>query len=67
MTKFVTVYQVLYDTDGQGPTGDGTVFARFRRAKDAEAFAKINTCYGRPTAVTIDQVPRRIAERWGMI
>jgi hypothetical protein len=67
MTKTITVHHVMHDTDGQGPTGDGTVIARFRLAKDAEAFAKINTCYGRPAKVQVDQVPRRIAERWGII
>ena len=68
-TKLVRVYEVLHDTgrDG-GAAGDGTAIRRFHRTEraQADAFAAGSTCYGRPATVLADDVPRRIAERWGM-
>lgn len=60
----VKVHEVLADTNHAGPAGDGTVIFRFKRLADAEAFAKIHTCYGRPATIMTSDVPRRIATRW---
>jgi hypothetical protein len=64
--KPVRVWEVLHDTDGEGPTGDGTVIARFRRESDATKFAAGLTCYGRPAKADSCDVPRRLAQRWGV-
>lgn len=65
--KTCTVYEVLVDGPGAGPAGDGTRIHRFRDAKVAEAFAKGQTCYGKPaTAEKREGVPRHLAERWGV-
>ncbi len=64
--RTVRVYEVLIDTDGVGPAGDGTVVRRFKRLSDAEACAKHATCYGRPATVSASDVPRTLACRWGM-
>lgn len=66
MSKPVTVFEVLHDTDREGPAGDGTVIARFRREALAETFASSHTCYGRPATVSKVTVSRRLAQRWGM-
>lgn len=67
--KPVRVYEVLHDTgrDG-GPAGDGTAIRRFHRSERAEAyaFAARSTCYGRPATVLEHDVPRHLAERWGV-
>jgi hypothetical protein len=63
--KLIRIYYVIADTDQQGPAGDGTVIFRFRRKADASAFAGKNTHYGHPCTVKPDDVPRRLAERWG--
>ena len=65
------VFCVLFDgpEDGPpGPAGDGTFTRRFRAGERAmaEAFARENTCYGRPAKVTEDEVPLHVAQRWGM-
>jgi hypothetical protein len=66
--KTVTVYEVIADGSGDGPAGDGTFVRRFRTAQDAAAFAAVATCYGRPAQVQIaENVPRHIAQRWGMV
>ena len=62
----VRVWEVLADIDGEGPAADGTAVRRFRTQRDADAFAATATCYGRPATVSADDVPRRIAQRWGM-
>jgi hypothetical protein len=64
----VVVFEVLHDTDGEGPAGDGTVIARFRKQADADRFAKQSTCYGRAisTPVAGSSVPKRLAARWGV-
>lgn len=64
--RLIKVYEVLHDTDGEGPAGDGTVIARFRDKREAERFASGNTCYGRQATAELHEVPRRIAQRWGM-
>lgn len=66
MASTVRVYEVLHDTDGEGPAADGTVVARFRREVDAKRFAAGRTCYGHPATVQADEVPRRLAQRWGL-
>ena len=60
------VFEVLHDTDTDGPAGDGTVIARFRTRVKAEAFAKNRTCWGRPATVQETRVPYRLAARWGV-
>lgn len=62
----VKIWEVLHDTDGEGPTGDGTVIARFRRGDEAQRFAARNTCYGRPSTADATEVTRRLAQRWGV-
>jgi hypothetical protein len=62
----VRVYEVLYDTESEGPAGDGTVIARFRKEREAETFARGETCYGRPAKASPVDAPRRLAQRWGM-
>jgi len=64
--RLIRVYEVLADTAGEGPTGDGTVVFRFRRKREAEQFAARSTCWGRPAAVQAHDAPRRLAERWGV-
>lgn len=49
-----------------GPAGDGTFVQRFRSEREAERFAKQNTCYGREAKAIRNEVPRRLAQRWGM-
>jgi hypothetical protein len=63
----VTVWEVLADIDGDGPACDGTKVFRFRDEGEARAFAATATCYGRPATADSTRVPRRIAERWGMV
>lgn len=66
--KLYRVYAVLFDgsPDGPpGPAGDGTFIKRFRDHDAADRFAAENTCYGRPASVQADDVPRRLAQRWG--
>lgn len=60
------IFEVLHDTDSDGPAGDGTVIARFRTLKSAETFASRHTCYGRPATVQEARVPYRLAARWGV-
>ncbi len=60
------VWEVLHDTYLEGPTGDGTVIARFRGEHDARDFASRQTCYGRPAAADSRDVSRRLARRWGL-
>jgi hypothetical protein len=62
--KTVRVFTVIYDTDQEGPAGDGTVIARFKKQDNASSFAAANTCYGRPATVQIDDAPAKLAQRW---
>lgn len=63
----VKVWEVLADTEEEGPAGDGTVVFRFKAAKTAATFAAGSTCYGRPAKATLAEVPRRLAARWGVL
>jgi hypothetical protein len=65
-TNTAQVFEVLYDTGTDGRMGDGFETFRARNAKDAQSFANGRTCYGKPATVEALQVPRRIAQRWGM-
>ncbi len=62
----MTIYEVLYDTDGEGPTGDGTVIERFTDRGEAARFAAGNTCWGRPADASERDVSRKLARRWGL-
>ena len=74
----VKVYEILYDvhpngedcpfSQGCGAAGDCTVIHRTRSSRDAQAFAKANTVYGRPITLPVEAsiVPRRLASRWGL-
>jgi hypothetical protein len=67
--RTVRVYEVFYyagDDGPSGPAGDGTFIARFRKQGDAEAYAAGKTLYGKPARVTSDDVPTRVAQRWGI-
>lgn len=66
MARSIKVFEVLADTDGEGPTGDGTVVFRFRRKREADAFAARNTCWGHPASVSEHEAPLRLAQRWGL-
>lgn len=61
-----TIFEVLFDGAGEGPAGDGTHIARFRKRAEAEAFASRNTCYGRPCTAEAREVSRRLAARYGL-
>ena len=72
MAKGITVYSVLYHVSddhpaaGGGPAGDGSFIFRSRSRKAADEFAKGKDYYSGPAEVQVDEnVPRRIAERWG--
>lgn len=62
----VAVWEVLYYGPGLGPAGDGSFVARFRNASDARVFAAGNVYYGRPAEAVRVEVPRRLAQRWGV-
>lgn len=82
MAKDITVHEVSYDlpdgadtefgraaraTFGQTNSPDGyTATARYRDKAKAEAFAKGKTCWGNPASVLTSEVPRRLAQRWGL-
>lgn len=65
--KTVKVYSVLYNLDrAPGPWDDGTDTARFHTLAEAEVFAKDKRYYAEAARVIVGDVPKRIAERWGM-
>ena len=64
-SKTVKIWEVIYDGTGSGPAGDGTFIYRTKSQKEAEAFAKRNTAWGRPTEARVADVPVAIARRWG--
>jgi hypothetical protein len=63
--KTIRIFEVLHDTDSEGPAADGTQIARFDDESEAKRFAAAHTVYGRPASVLIADVPRSLAERWG--
>jgi hypothetical protein len=68
MASLIRVYEVLYDLPYgvDGPAGDGHAVYRSRSKAAAERFAQGKDCYGRPASVCEDEVPRRLAQRWGL-
>lgn len=65
--RLVKVYEVLYDTGrGGGAAGDGSAIYRSKSQREAAAFAAGKTYCGNPTSVACAEVPRRLAERWGV-
>jgi hypothetical protein len=64
--RTVKVWEVIYDGKGSGPSGDGTFIYRTRDQREAEAFAKQHTAWGRPTKAQMTEAPKHIAERWGI-
>lgn len=62
----VRVYEVLYNCDGPGPMGDGMAVYRTRSKADAERFAAGKRCYSGPAEADGNDVPRRLAQRWGL-
>ena len=63
----VKVYTVIYhDARREGAAGDNTHIQRFRSERDAVEFASGREVYGEPCRVDEDDVPRAIAQRWGM-
>lgn len=69
MAKLVKVYEVFWnDGTGGGPAEDGSRVARFGSRSEAEDFAKDKIAgYGNgPATVRTDDVPRHLAERWGV-
>lgn len=66
--KGVTAYEVLADSAEPGPAADYTKVFRFRTLEDAVVFAAKSTLYGNPAEVKVSEnVPRHIAERWGLL
>jgi hypothetical protein len=51
---------------GAGQYGDGVHIWRFRGEAAARQWAAVHTYYGHPSKVDREDVPRRIAQRWGM-
>jgi len=72
MARTYTVHSVMWHSDSEsdayaGAAGDGSFIARFASRAAAEAFAVGRRCYGQPaTVATETDVPRRLAERWGL-
>lgn len=64
-TPLYRVWCVLFDVDGPGRMGDGLEWRRFSRESDAVASARGRTCWGSPATVTAEEVPRKLADRWG--
>ncbi len=62
----VRIFEVLHDTAGDGPHGDGLATFRTRDRKDAESFAAGHTCYHKPATVEPVEVPVKLARRWGL-
>ena len=68
----VQVYSVCYHVDDDHPqshggaAGDGSFVVRFRSRVDAEAFARGKSYYGNDARIARDDVPRRLAQRWGL-
>ncbi len=70
--KPCTVHTVLWHSDNPrdayaGPMGDGSFTQRFSRLSDAQAFAAGRRYYSKPATVQTDtDVPRHLAQRWGV-
>lgn len=67
--KTIRVFEVLYyagDDGPDGPAGDGSFIERFRDESEATQFANGKHYYGEPSTVEPRDVPRRLAQRWGM-
>lgn len=64
--KTVKVWEVVYDGKGSGPAGDGTYIYRTKSEKEAKAFAKQNTAWGKPTEARMTEAPANVAARWGL-
>jgi len=65
--RTVTVFEVVMDIDGPGAYGDCIQTFRFRTESEARTWATGRTLYGKPcvSVVRVD-VPRRLAQRWGV-
>lgn len=70
MVRVYEVRHVVRDDDPGahgGAAGDGSYIARFRSARDAKAFARGREGYGgNPATADARDVPRYLAERWGL-
>lgn len=67
MAPLKRVYSVLYhDEKSAGPAGDGSHIMRFGNRAQADEFAKGKVIYGKPASVEVDDVPRHLAQRWGV-
>lgn len=68
--KGITVFEVIYHNDATpyaGAAGDGSFIERFRKEADAARFAASRTYYGKPcTVLQTHNVPRKLAQRWGL-
>jgi hypothetical protein len=66
-SKTVTVYNVLCDWEAAADLGYSKTF-RFRTESDAAMFARGKTYLGRPATVGVEHdVPKHLAQRWGVI
>jgi hypothetical protein len=65
---YVRVYTVLSDTRNGGPgtMGDGLEINRFRSEAAALDWARGLTLYREPAEVTVSDVRRALAVRWGV-
>jgi hypothetical protein len=71
MAKTVKVFEVLYHSDEPhhayaGAAGDGSFIYRTRKRSDAESFARGKRCYSGDASILESDVPRRLAQRWGL-
>ena len=61
----VSVFCVVYDAV-ERHDGVSDHIARFRSRDEADRFASCRRWYGKPCVVREEQVPVRVAARWGL-
>ena len=59
------IHTVVFTDKTQGRSDDPTRIFRTRDMKEAERFAVSQTHFSEPATVQTDDVPLRIAQRWG--
>ncbi len=64
--KTVTVYEVLFMADAEGPAGDGSHIRRFTDETEAKTFAAGKRCYSGKAEAKATEAPLATARRWGL-
>lgn len=64
-SKTVIVFSVCVDTEDDYNGNMRTV--RYTSEVMAKQIAGENTCWGRPATVSREEVPRKLAQRWGLV